>query len=78
MIALPFTIQVLADALWNALDKVNHALSKTLLKLSDLHARNEKAYTKAVKYLSTLQTVQVRSISCRHSRNSSHLSPVAR
>ncbi|KAI0728166.1 ribosomal protein S5 domain 2-type protein [Fomitopsis betulina] len=47
-----------ADALWKALDKVNHALSKTLLKLSDLHARNEKAYTKAVKYLSTLQTVQ--------------------
>ncbi|EPS94393.1 hypothetical protein FOMPIDRAFT_62407, partial [Fomitopsis schrenkii] len=49
-----------ADDLWNALDKVNHAFSKTLLKLSDMHARNEKAYTKAVKYLSTLQTVQVR------------------
>lgn len=60
---LPFIHKVLADDLWNALDKVNHAFSKTLLKLSDMHARNEKAYTKAVKYLSTLQTVQVRPVS---------------
>jgi len=47
-----------ANDLWNALDKVNHAFSKTLLKLSDLHTQDTKAYTKAVKYLSTLQTVQ--------------------
>lgn len=59
---LPFIISVPAEELWNALDKVNHALSKTLLRLSELHARNEKAYVKAVKYLSTLQTVQVRRV----------------
>ncbi|KAH9832217.1 ribosomal protein S5 domain 2-type protein [Rhodofomes roseus] len=47
-----------ADDLWDTLDKVNHAFSKTLLKLSDLYAQDTKAYTKAVKYLSTLQTVQ--------------------
>ncbi|KAH9920041.1 ribosomal protein S5 domain 2-type protein [Fomitopsis serialis] len=47
-----------ANDLWNALDKVNHAFSKTLLTLSDLHAQDTKTYAKAVKYLSTLQTVQ--------------------
>ena len=70
---LPLIATALADELWNALDTVNRALSQTLLRLSDLHARNEKAYTKAVKYLSTLQTVQVRPRlrSHRRPRNSS-------
>lgn len=49
----------LASALWNALDTVNQALSKTLLRMSELHARDPAAYAKAVKYLSTLQSVQV-------------------
>ena len=70
---LPLIPTALANELWNALDTVNRALSQTLLRLSDLHARNEKAYTKAVKYLSTLQTVQVRPRlrSHRRPRNSS-------
>ncbi|KAI0930310.1 hypothetical protein AcW1_009039 [Taiwanofungus camphoratus] len=48
----------MASALWNALDTVNQALSKTLLRMSELHARDPAAYAKAVKYLSTLQSVQ--------------------
>lgn len=47
-----------ANAHWGALDKVNHALSETLLKLSEMHARDATTYAKAVKYLSTLQSVQ--------------------
>ncbi|KAH9948992.1 ribosomal protein S5 domain 2-type protein [Amylocystis lapponica] len=48
-----------ATALWDALDKLNQALSKTLLQISELHARDPAAYAKTVKYLSTLQSVQV-------------------
>lgn len=47
-----------ANAHWGALDKVNHALSETLLKLSEMHARDATTYAKAVKYLSTLQSLQ--------------------
>nr|AKA59152.1 phosphomevalonate kinase [Wolfiporia cocos]API68656.1 phosphomevalonate kinase [Wolfiporia cocos] len=48
----------IANALWKTLDQINLALSQTLLKLSELHAHDPKAYSKAVKYLSTLQAVQ--------------------
>ncbi|OBZ68350.1 Ferrochelatase, mitochondrial [Grifola frondosa] len=47
-----------AKTLWDAIDTLNQALAKTLLKLSDMHERDPPAYAKAVKYLSTLQTVQ--------------------
>ncbi|KZT08314.1 phosphomevalonate kinase [Laetiporus sulphureus 93-53] len=47
-----------AKSLWDSLNILNCALSQTLLKLSGMQARDAKAYAKAVKYLSTLQTMQ--------------------
>ncbi|CCM01462.1 uncharacterized protein FIBRA_03516 [Fibroporia radiculosa] len=49
---------VTANALWDALNNVNRALSAALLKLAKMYEQNTAAYVKAVKYLSTLQTVQ--------------------
>ncbi|KAI0645502.1 Phosphomevalonate kinase [Trametes meyenii] len=47
-----------AKALWDTIDGLNQALSKTLLRLSELAAENPTAYRKAVKYISTIQSVQ--------------------
>ncbi|OCH85802.1 Phosphomevalonate kinase [Obba rivulosa] len=47
-----------ANALWDALNRLNNTLSQTLLKLSELYAQDDAAYKKVVKYLSTLQSVQ--------------------
>ncbi|CDO69242.1 hypothetical protein BN946_scf185042.g144 [Trametes cinnabarina] len=47
-----------AKALWDKIDGLNRALSKTLLELSEKAARNPEAYRKAVKYISTIQSVQ--------------------
>ncbi|OSD03893.1 Phosphomevalonate kinase [Trametes coccinea BRFM310] len=47
-----------AKALWDRIDGLNRALSRTLLELSAKAARNPEAYRKAVKYISTIQSVQ--------------------
>ncbi|KAI9066605.1 Phosphomevalonate kinase [Trametes sanguinea] len=47
-----------AKALWDKIDGLNRALSKTLLELSEKAERNPTAYRKAVKYISTIQSVQ--------------------
>ncbi|KAI0329234.1 Phosphomevalonate kinase [Cubamyces sp. BRFM 1775] len=47
-----------ANAHWAKIDSRNGALSRTLLRLSDVAAKNATAYRKAVKYISTIQSVQ--------------------
>ncbi len=49
-----------AKTLWDALDALNQKLSRTLLRLSEEEAKHPTAYRKAVKYISTIQSVQVR------------------
>ena len=51
---------VVAGKLWDALNEQNHGLSQILLALSHLHAADPSAYAIVVKYLSTLQYLQVR------------------
>ncbi|KAH9924595.1 ribosomal protein S5 domain 2-type protein [Amylocystis lapponica] len=48
-----------ATALWDALDTLNQALSRTLLQMSELHARDPATCAKTIKYLSALQSMQV-------------------
>lgn len=50
---------VVAEALWNTLDKSNQSLAKVLLSLSDLHARDSSSYTDAVKQISPVEHPQV-------------------
>ena len=52
-----------ADALWTHLDQLNQSLARTLLHLSKLHDQDPENYKTAVKYLSSLQAVQVGSLS---------------
>ncbi|KAH8107929.1 Phosphomevalonate kinase [Cristinia sonorae] len=47
-----------ARTLWNTIDRYNQTLSKMLLRLSSLATESPEAYKKAVKYLSTIQSVQ--------------------
>ncbi|KAI0633269.1 Phosphomevalonate kinase [Trametes polyzona] len=49
-----------AKKLWDTIDSLNRGLSKTLLALSALAEKKPTAYRKAVKYISTIQSVQVR------------------
>ena len=49
----------IAHELWTELDGLNRSLARTLLHLSDLHAQDPETYSEAVKYLSSLQAVQV-------------------
>ena len=49
-----------ANALWAALDASNKAFSETLLLLSELHDAQPAEYAVVVKYLASLQNVQVR------------------
>ena len=53
----------IANALWDALDERNQALSGVLLKLSSLHAEQPEQYAVVVKYLASLQSVQVSDVS---------------
>jgi phosphomevalonate kinase len=52
----------LANALWRSLDQLNQSLGQALVHLSKLHASDPKNYESAVKYISSLQPVQVRYI----------------
>ncbi|KAF8200810.1 phosphomevalonate kinase [Pholiota molesta] len=47
-----------ADALWKHLDQLNQSLAQVLLQLSQLHDQDPKQYESAVKYVSSLQSVQ--------------------
>lgn len=47
-----------ADALWKHLDQLNQSLAQTLLHLSKLHDRDPENYKNAVKYISSLHSVQ--------------------
>lgn len=51
-----------ANALWKNLDQLNQSLAQTLLHLEKLHKQDPKNYAESVKYISTLQPVQV----CSH------------
>ena len=51
-----------AKALWTALDQLNQSLAQTLLHLSRLHDADPEGYASAVKYISSLQAVQVRAL----------------
>ncbi|KII92916.1 hypothetical protein PLICRDRAFT_490895 [Plicaturopsis crispa FD-325 SS-3] len=43
---------------WGDLDQSNQALAQTLLRLSQLHAENAADYASAVKYISSLRSIQ--------------------
>ncbi|RPD62114.1 Phosphomevalonate kinase [Lentinus tigrinus ALCF2SS1-7] len=47
-----------AKTRWDELDGLNQKLSRVLLRLSDEEAKSPEAYRKAVKYISTVQSVQ--------------------
>ena len=49
---------LLADALWKHLDQLNQSLAQTLLHLSKLHDQDSENYKNAVKYISSLHSVQ--------------------
>jgi phosphomevalonate kinase len=48
-----------ADALWTALDQLNQSFAEAVEKLWVLHKSDPQTYVEAVKYLSSLQPVQV-------------------
>jgi phosphomevalonate kinase len=56
----PHTDDDLADALWRSLDQLNQSLGQALVHLTKLHAGDPNNYESAVKYISSLQPVQVR------------------
>ena len=47
-----------AKALWDTIDALNTKLANVLSGLSDTEAKNPTVYRKAVKYISTIQSVQ--------------------
>ncbi|KAG7098548.1 hypothetical protein E1B28_000483 [Marasmius oreades] len=49
---------VKAEALWNEIDQQNQSLAKALLQLTDLHSRDPENYSRALKYISSLQPLQ--------------------
>lgn len=49
---------LLADALWKHLNQLNQSLAQTLLHLSKLHDQDPENYKNAVKYISSLHSVQ--------------------
>ncbi|KAJ8076459.1 phosphomevalonate kinase [Marasmius tenuissimus] len=58
--ALPIFIEnaYIADALWNDLDQHNQSLAKALQQLTELHTRDPDNYSRALKYISSLQPLQ--------------------
>ena len=55
----PFYIFTVANALWVHINQLNQSLAQTLLHLSKLYEQDKENYESAVKYLSSLQPVQV-------------------
>lgn len=58
----PF-VSTVANALWVHINQLNQSLAQTLLHLLKLYEQDNENYESAVKYLSSLQPVQV----CFHS-----------
>ncbi|KAL0072380.1 phosphomevalonate kinase [Marasmius tenuissimus] len=58
--ALPIFIEnaYIADALWNDLDQHNQSLAKALQQLTELHTQDPDNYSRALKYISSLQPLQ--------------------
>lgn len=56
-----------AHSVWTALDQLNTSLAQTLARLSMLHEQDSEAYLGTVKYISSMQSVQVR-VYCIDSR----------
>lgn len=50
----------IADTLWREIDQLNQSLAQTLLHITKLHDKDPENYGAAVKYISSLQPVQVR------------------
>lgn len=48
-----------ADTLWREIDQLNQSLAQTLLHIAKLHVQDPLNYGTAVKYISSLQPVQV-------------------
>jgi phosphomevalonate kinase len=51
---------IVAEALWTNLDQQNQSLAQTLLHLGKLAEDDHENYASAVKYICSLQPVQVR------------------
>ena len=49
-----------AQEVWDALNEQNRAFGRLMLALSELYSANQVEYAIVVKYLSTLQYLQVR------------------
>ncbi|KAF9268879.1 Phosphomevalonate kinase [Marasmius fiardii PR-910] len=49
---------VKAEAVWNEIDQKNQSLVKTLQQLTGLHSRDPENYSRALKYISSLQPLQ--------------------
>lgn len=49
---------VKAEAVWNGIDQQNQSLVRTLQRLTDLHSRDPENYSRALKYISSLQPLQ--------------------
>jgi hypothetical protein len=52
-----------ANELWARVDNLNRSLADALNRLSDLYGANEKAYIAGVRYVNSVQPVQVRVVS---------------
>jgi phosphomevalonate kinase len=58
-IILNLFVFTLANALWVHINQLNQSLAQTFLHLSKLFEQDKENYESAVKYLSSLQPVQV-------------------
>lgn len=54
-----FSLKMTATALWTALDQLNQSLAQTLLHIAKLYSEDSSTYLSALKYISSLQPVQV-------------------
>jgi len=69
----PLTYLYLADILWREIDQLNQSFAQILLHITKLHNDDPDNYGAAVKYLSSLQPIQVRKCSASSSDRSHHL-----
>lgn len=52
-------LSLLALALWTDIDRLNTRLAETLAALSELYEQDASSYTTALKYIASLQPIQV-------------------
>jgi len=69
----PLTYLYLADILWREIDQLNQSFAQILLHITKLHNDDPDNYGAAVKYLSSLQPIQVRKCSASSFDRSHHL-----